>query len=145
MKAFLTFFLILGLAFLQTFILPVNFLLVLVIVFSLWKKAPASFVWAFLAGLFLDLFSFGQLGLAAIIFVTLDFLLKLYHQRFSLDHPLILIFVLLVSYFAFSWLTGKTIMIGELLILLILILILRFFQKRLFLALADEEEGKLKL
>lgn len=145
MKAFLIFFLILGLALFQTLILPVNFLLVLVIIFSLWKKAPESFIWAFLAGVFLDLFSFGQMGLAAIIFVSLDFLLKLYHQKFSLDHPLMLIFVLLVSYFAFSWLTGKTMMIGEISVLLILILIFRFFQKRLFLALAEGEEGRLKL
>lgn len=145
MKAFLIFFLILGLALFQNLILPVNFLLVLVIIFSLWKKAPESFIWAFLTGLFLDLFSFGQLGFSAIIFVSLDFLLKLYHQKFSLDHPLILIFVLFVSYLTYSWLTGKTMMIGEILVLLILILILRFFQKRLFLALAEGEEGKLKL
>lgn len=145
MKTIIPLFLILGLSLLQVTLLPINFLLIFVIVFSLWKKAPESFLWAFLGGLFLDLFSFGQLGFSAIVFVTLDFLLKLYRQRFSLDHPLVIIFVLVISYLLFSWLTGKEIKIGEGVVLLVVLLIIRFFRRELFFTSPGKEGGRLKL
>lgn len=145
MKIILTFLLILGLSFLQSFVLPVNLVLILVIVFSLGKKEPESFVWAFLAGLFLDWFSFGQLGRTSLIFVGLDFILKLYRQRFSLDHPVVLGLVLLASYGAYSLLSGREIRLWEVGILLIAIFLWRFWQKEIFLDFSGKEGGKLKL
>ncbi len=144
MKLAAVFFLILGLSLFQTTLLPINLLLILVIIFSLWQKAPESFVWAFLAGLFLDLFSFNQLGFSSIIFVSLDLILKLYRQRFSLDHPLVISFVLVTSYFLYSWLTGREIGIWEAVILLVVILVIRLFRKELFLAFPKQGK-KLKL
>lgn len=145
MRLFLTFLLILGASFFQSFFLPVNLVLVLVIVFSLGKKEPESFVWAFLSGLFLDWFSFGQIGRTSLIFVGLDFVLKLYRQRFSLDHPVVLSLVLLASYGAYSLLSGREIRLGEGLVLLAIILLWRFWQKEMFLGFSGREGGKLKL
>lgn len=145
MRIILTFLLILGLSFFQSFLLPVNFILILVIVFSLEKKEPESSVWVFLSGLLLDWFSFGQLGRTSLILVSLDFVLKLYRQRFSLDHPLVLSLILLLSYLIYSLFAGREIRIGEAAILLIIILLWRFWQKEMFLGFPGKEGGKLKL
>lgn len=145
MKIIIPLFLILGLSLIQTTFFPINFLLILVIVFSLGKKAPESFTWVFLAGIFLDLFSFHQLGFSAIIFVSFDFFLKLYRQRFSLDHPLVVSLVLVVSYLLYSWLTGREIKIWEGLTLLFILLFIRFLRKELFFASLGKEGDRLKL
>lgn len=145
MKFIISLFLILGLSLIQTTLLPINFLLIFIIVFSLWKKAPQSFLWAFLAGLFLDLFSLRQLGFSAIIFVSFDFILKLYRQRFSFDHPLVVSLVLVIGYLLFSWLTGREIRIWEGIILLAILLTIRFLRKELFLASSGKEGGRLKI
>ncbi len=145
MKIVIPLFLILGLSLIQTTFLPINFLLILVIVFSLGKKAPESFLWAFLGGLFLDLFSFKQFGFSAVIFVSFDFFLKLYRQRFSLDHPLMVSFVLIVSYLLYSWLTGREIRVWEGLILLFILLSIRFLRKELFFSSLGKEGNRLKL
>src|SRR4030042_3125377 len=129
MKTVAILLLILGFSLMQATLLPLNLLLVLVIIFSLWQEAPQSFLWVFLGGLFLDLFSFKPLGFSAMIFVSLDLLLKLYHQRFSLDHPLVISFVLISSYLVYSWLTGREVRIGEGLVLLFILLLIRFFRK----------------
>lgn len=145
MKTIITLFLVLGLSLIQATLLPINFLLILVIALSLGKKAPESFLWAFLGGFFLDLFSFKQLGLSSIFFVSLDFLLKLYRQRFSLDHPLVIIFVLVASYLLHFWFTGREIRIWEGLTLVIILLLIRFFRKELFSVSLGKEGERLKL
>ncbi len=145
MKYLIIFFLILFLSLFQAAILPLNFLLVFVIILSLRQKAPISFVWAFLAGLFLDLFLFNPLGISALFFLSLDFILKLYRQRFSLNHPLVLSFVILISYSLYSFLLGKEIKILEAGLLLLTILLLRFFLEKTFLFTSPEKGDKLKL
>jgi len=145
MKTVALLFIILFFSLIQTTFLPINLLLVFVIIFSLWQEAPQSFLWVFLAGLCLDFFSLKQLGLSAMIFVSFDFLLKIYRQRFSLEQPLVISLVFVFSYLIFSSLTGREIRIWEGLVLLVTLLLIRFLRKDLFFVSSGQEEGRLKL
>ncbi len=145
MKTVAILFLILGFSLMQTTLLPLNLLLVLIIILSLRQEAPQSFLWVFLAGLFLDLFSLKQLGLSAMIFVSFDFLLKIYRQRFSLEQPLVISLVFVLSYLIFSSLTGREIRIWEGLVLLVILLLIRFLRRDLFFVSSGREGGRLKL
>lgn len=145
MKIIAFLFLILLLSLIQTTLLPINLLLVFVIIVSLWQEVPQSFLWVFLAGLFLDLFSLKPIGTSSIIFVSFDFLLKVYRQRFSLGQPLVISLILIFSYFVFSLMTGREMKIWEGLILLILLWLVRFFRRDWFFAASPKESGRLKL
>jgi cell shape-determining protein MreD len=145
MKIIALLFLILFLSLIQATFLPLNLLLVFVIILSLWQEAPQSFLWVFLAGLCLDLFSLKQLGLSSIIFVSFDFLIKIYRQRFSLEQPLVVSLFFVLSYFLFSLITAREMKIWEGVVLLVILLLIRFLRKDWFFVSSGQEGGRLKL
>lgn len=145
MRFFLYFLAILFLAFFQAVVWDFNFLLVLVLTASLLFSGTRALFLAYLAGLFLDLFSGARLGLSSLGFLAPSFLLTLYRQRFSFQNP-ILIFVMTFGVaFLFSFMSGHSFNPLEAIFLACLMIVFRFLFPFLFKSEEEREQFKLKL
>jgi len=98
MKNYLLLFLVLIFAILQVSFLPVNLVLLVVLAFALLNESSRSLLFAFYAGLILDLAKGGPLGFYSIFFLVVVFVLLLYSNRFEVSRWFFIpIFIFLVS------------------------------------------------
>jgi rod shape-determining protein MreD len=84
-------------ALLQGAFLPLNFVLLTVIFFTVFGEEKTAFLIAFFSGLFLDLAKGIPLGLSAACLLLVSGLLCLYASRFNSRQPLFLAFVSFLS------------------------------------------------
>lgn len=105
------------LSLLQATVLRVNFLLL----FILLKN---SYLWAFLAGLMLDLLAVQRLGLSSLLFLLILAIFKLYSRKYEPRLPFLLPFVFFTS-FLFAKIEGAVWSFWQGLILCLFLLPLR--------------------
>lgn len=146
MRFFLYFLTILFLAFFQTVVWDYfNFLLVLILTASLLFSASRALLLAYLAGLFLDLFSGMRLGLSSLSFLLPSFLLTLYRQRFSFQNPILIFIMAFGAAFLFSLTSGQAFNPLEAILLACLMIVFRFLFPFLFKSEEEQEQFKLKV
>lgn len=86
------------LALFQGVFLPLNFVLLVVLVWAVIRPPKEGLIVAFFSGIFLDLAKGSPLGMSSSIFLVASFILHLYSRRFDPAHPAFLaVFVLLTS------------------------------------------------
>lgn len=86
MKYLLGFLILLFFGLLQSTVLPVNFLLILSIIFAVNVSFREGFVWAFIAGILRDLLLGLPMGVSSAFFLGVVFLLGLYGRKYKLSH-----------------------------------------------------------
>lgn len=106
-----------------------------------------SLVFAFLAGLLLDLLLGSRLGLSSLSFLPAPMVVILYKKRFSSDNVLFWLVIFLLSNFLTGLVAGKTWHWQDGLVTIILVLPTYFILSRFdFLGLGQDDEGiKLKV
>lgn len=134
MKPYLILLPIFFLAVLQGSVLPLNLVLLLVLLWVVFRPIREALVIAFLAGILLDLAKSQTLGVSSLILLGASYLLHLYSRRFNPTHPVFLaIFVFLAA--TVENLILQEPWLGEGLILVLLALLIRpvakFYQESL--------------
>lgn len=145
MRYFLFLLTVLAVAFFQAVVWNFNFLLLLVLVSSLLFSPSRSLFLAFLAGIFLDLFSGAKMGFSSLAFLFPCFLLSLYRQRFSLQNPVLIFLVTFVASFLFAFIVRQSFAWFEGLILAFLMLGFRLLLPFLFVSEEERQPFKLKV
>lgn len=92
MKFFLSFLVVFLLSLFQATVLRLNLLLLFVLLKN-------SFLWAFLAGLILDLLTTQRLGLSSLLFLLILGIFHLYSRKYEPRLPFLIPFVFLASFF----------------------------------------------
>ncbi len=129
MKNYLVLLLVLLLSLLQGSFLGFNLVLLLVLFYTIIKQDKQSLYMAFFSGLILDLSKGYLVGLSAMIFLFLSFLLILYSYRFSATHGLFLVFFTAFSVALYSFLVYGFFDWKEIIVLVLLSLLVKFILK----------------
>lgn len=133
------------LALIQASLLPFNFLFGLVSLLSILISSWEVFGYAFLAGVFLDLFSGSTLGFSSLGFLAIPFIFSSYGGRFSFKNPPTLAIFVFLGNFVFSFFSQKPFFIKEALLWAATFFILRIFAPRLFETFPSFKEQKIKV
>lgn len=99
-KYLLVFFILLFFGLLQSTVLPVNFLLLLTILFAVNLDLKDGFIMAMISGILRDLFFGLPIGFSSMFFLGMIFLLSLYGRKYKLDHITYLLPFTTISLFA---------------------------------------------
>lgn len=144
MKYVSGFLILLFLGMLQSTIMPVNFLLILTILFAVSVSYREGFVWAFIAGVLRDLLLGLPIGLSSAFLLGLVFLLSLYGRKYKLSHVTYLlpftVIALAAQQFIFKQPVNVLNMILSIMAFLILLPVLKVFFLKF-----EKEEGQLRL
>lgn len=124
---FAIFVLIILLALVQISLLPLNFLFALSCLLALSLSFWEPFAWAFLAGVFLDLFSGSPLGYSSLGYLAVSLIFFLYKNRFSFKSPITVFIFVFLGNLLFSFFGKKPFFIKEALFWAILFTLLRIF------------------
>jgi rod shape-determining protein MreD len=107
MTYFLTYLLLLIAGVLQTAVVPVNLLLLIVLDWAILRDFKQGVLIGFFAGLILDFFSLGRLGLSSVIFLMIVFLINLYKRRWTMLNYWLTLFLTFAFSFLFNFLVGN--------------------------------------
>lgn len=132
MKKALFLTLIIFLALIQTSLLPLNLLFGLVCLLSILISSWEIFGYAFLAGVFLDLFAGTTLGFSSLGFLALSFVFSSYGRRFSFKSPVTLFIFVFLGNFLFCFFARKPFFAKEALLWATTLLGLRIFMPSTF-------------
>jgi len=127
MSKILIFLLILVLAFFQTSFLPLNFLFSLVCFLAISEASWEIFLWAFLAGVFLDFLTSSPLGFSSLAFLAVAGGFSVYKKKFSFKSPITIFILVFVANFLFSFLSRTAFLLKEALFWSTLFTLLRIF------------------
>ena len=81
---------------LESTITTLPLVLLLILFLAITRKSNDVFAIAFISGLFLDILSFGTIGLSSLYFVVLVFIVYMYQRRFEIET---INFLILFSFF----------------------------------------------
>lgn len=144
MKYLLSFVLLLFFGLLQSTVMPINFLLILIILFAVYSPLKEGFVWAFIAGILRDLFLGLPLGLSGAFFLGVVFLLGVYGRKYKLSHVTYLLPFTIIALLALQFVFKQP--INVLNIILSIIAFLFFLPLvRIFFLRFERDEEQLKL
>jgi rod shape-determining protein MreD len=105
MKPYLILLLLFVLALFQGAFLSLNFVLLVVLVWTAIRPIREAVLVAFLAGVFLDLARGTPLGLSSLIFLLVSFILSLYSRKYDPLHPAFLPVFTFLSAISYQLLT----------------------------------------
>lgn len=145
MKHLIIFLVIFILALLKATFLPFDLLFGLICFLSISGSFPLIFLWAFTAGIFLDLFTLQPLGLSSLGFLSVVAVFSLYRKRFSLKSPLIVFFFVFSTHLLFDLFSGKSLSFQASFGWALLFTLARFLIPGFFESFGQQEEIKLKL
>jgi len=146
MKNFALFTLTVLLALVQFSLLPLNLLFGLVCFLALSLSSWEPFAWAFLAGLFLDLFGGFPLGFSSLGFLVVAFLFFVYKNRFSFKSPITVLIFVFLGNFLFYFFGKKPFFYKEAVFWAIVFTFLRIFAPALFEGFSPrKEEQRIKI
>ena len=145
MKNLIIFFVILILALLKAIVLPFDLLFGLICFLSISSASSMIFLWAFLAGIFLDLFTLRPLGLSSLGFLSVTAMFFLYRRRFSLKSPFLVFFFVFSTHLLFDLFSGKSLSFQTSFEWALLFTLARFLIPGFFESFGQQEEIKLKL
>lgn len=101
------------LAFGQATIFSFNLVLLLVLSLGVVRSAKSGLVWAFIAGVVLDLVTGQTLGLSSLIFLLIIFLLNLYKTKFKAANFAYLLPFTLLSVWFYEFFQGEPLALFE--------------------------------
>lgn len=142
MRSFAIFVLIILLALIKSSLLPFNLLFGAICFLATSSSSWEIFLWAFLSGLFLDLFEGTPLGFSSLGFLAVAGIFSAYRQRFSFRSPVTVFVFVFLGNFIFSFFARKPFFIKEALFWATVFTFLRIFVPLLFegFSLAQEEQ-----
>ena len=144
MKYLLFFLILLFFGLLQSTIIPINFLLLLSILYAVNVSPREGFYWAFIAGILRDLLLGYPIGPTSVYFLAMVFLLNLYRRKYKLSHFTYIlpftVLALLMSYLLFSQSVNLLNIIISVIVFVVLSPLVRAFMLRF-----DEKTDQLKL
>ena len=80
------------------------------------QRRSEVFTLAFIAGLFLDIFTFGRVGLSSLYFILCIQAVFLYDKKFELGAPNFVFFATLISSFGYLLITGRELILTTIIV-----------------------------
>jgi len=146
MRSFALLVLIILLALIKSSLLPFNLLFGAICFLAIVSSSWEIFLYAFLAGVFLDLFSGTPLGFSSLGFLAVAGIFSAYKNRFSFRSPATIFVFVFLGNFIFSFFARKPFFIKEALFWAVSFTFLRIFAPLLFEGFSPEkEEQKIKV
>lgn len=129
-------------SFLQATIWPFNLVLLVVLSSAVLVSSRSGLIWAFLAGIVLDLATGQMLGFSSLIFLALAFLVNLYKSKFKAANFIYLLPFTFISAWFYYLLKGEALFVWSVVITTLLLI---FIWPILNLIIEREDETGLQL
>lgn len=97
---------------LESFVTTLPLTVCVIIFLAATLRRNEVFALAFFSGLFLDIFSFGRIGLSSLYFLICVQLIFLYEKKFELESPHFVFFATLAGAFGYLLISGREIILG---------------------------------